>query len=178
MANKASELAGELAALRDFFAYNTFVRRKYLDLIVSLPKETIAKDRGASFPSILDIHTHILDVCKSWLHVYEEGEDLPELKGLSVSEVSALEAEVDDYMDDFMQRLSAEDLKKSFQYTVGKGKSKKVRTRILGDMLWHMIEEELQHRGELNALLWQDDIEPPVTSWFEWKESERRKAAR
>ena len=45
--------------------------------------------------------------------------------------------------------------------------------------LRHMVEEELQHRGELNALLWQDDIEPPVTDWFEWKkESGKRRTGR
>ena len=29
-----------------------------------------------------------------------------------------------------------------------------------GDICWHMVEEELQHRGEINALLWQMDIDP------------------
>ena len=42
------------------------------------------------------------------------------------------------------------------------------------DMLWHLVEEELQHRGELNALLWQEDIDPPVISWGEWKRQSRR----
>ena len=36
-------------------------------------------------------------------------------------------------------------------------------------MLWHLVEEELQHRGEVNALLWQINVDPPVTNWFDWK---------
>ncbi|MDH2900538.1 MAG: hypothetical protein PXY39_06160, partial [archaeon] len=60
-------------------------------------------------------------------------------------------------------------LSKSFQYTLGSGSRKKILIRSVREMLYHLIEEELQHRGELNALLWQDDIAPPVTSWFEWK---------
>jgi len=36
-------------------------------------------------------------------------------------------------------------------------------------MLWHMVEEELQHRGELNALLWQIDVDAPVFDWLDWK---------
>ena len=165
----ATELTGELSALRDFFACNTFVRKKYLSLISELPKKSLIKDRGASYPSILDIQTHIVDVCRSWLHVYETGEDLPDLKGLSIIQLKKLQKEVDNYMSDFMQKLRAEDLNKSFHNTLGTGRSKRVITRNVGAMLWHMIEEELQHRGELNALLWQDDIEPPVTSWFEWR---------
>jgi len=35
-------------------------------------------------------------------------------------------------------------------------------------VLWHLVEEELQHRGELNALLWQIDVEAPVMSWIDW----------
>ena len=172
----APDRAGELVSLRNFFAYNAFVRKKYLAMMVKLPKKTLAKDRGASFPTILDIHTHILDVCRSWLHVYETGEDLPELKGLSLSEVTKLEAEVDDYTDGFMRKLTAEDLNRSFRFKVGSGKEKRVLTLNLADMLWHLIEEELQHRGELNALLWQDDIDPPVTDWFDWKQESSKTA--
>lgn len=164
----------ELEALRDFFQYNTFVRKKYLGLISKLPEKTLTKDRGASFPSILDILTHVLDVYKSWFHVYETGEDLPELKGFSLDQVKKLEHEVDEYIFDFMKELKTQDLNKSFQYTRGTGKKKKVITRKLGDLLWHLVEEELQHRGELNALLWQDDIDPPVTSWFRWKKAIRK----
>ena len=161
----------ELEALQDFFEYNTFVRKKYLGMISKLPRKTLTKDRGASFPSILDILTHVLDVYKSWFHVYETGEDLPELKGFSLDQVKKLEHEVDRYIGDFMKELKTQDLNKSFQYTIGAGKKKRVITRRLGNMLWHLVEEELQHRGELNALLWQDDIDPPVTDWFSWKKA-------
>ncbi len=165
----------ELEALQDFFEYNTFVRKKYLRTISKLPRKTLTKDRGASFPSILDILTHVLDVYKSWFHVYETGEDLSELKGFSLDQVKKLEYEVDRYIGDFMGELKVQDLNKSFQYTIGAGKKKRVITRTLGNMLWHLVEEELQHRGELNALLWQDDIDPPVTSWFRWKKAIRKR---
>jgi hypothetical protein len=36
-------------------------------------------------------------------------------------------------------------------------------------MLWHLVEQELQYRGELNALFWQIDIDPPITDWLDWK---------
>jgi uncharacterized damage-inducible protein DinB len=164
-----AELAGELAALREFFAYNMFVRKKYVNLIAKLPKKTLTKDRGASYPSILDIQTHILDVCKSWLHACETGEDLPAPKGLSVAQVKKFGEEVNENIEIFMKKLKPEDLNKSFQFHPDNGK--RLVTQNIRYMLWHMIEEELQHRGELNALLWQDDIEPPVTSWFKWKKA-------
>ena len=169
------ELAGELKALRDVFAYNTFVRKKYLSFIAKLPEKTLAKDRGASFPSILDIFTHILDDHKFWIYCYETGkQDLPEIKGLSLDEVKKFEEEVDDSIDRFMRKLNPSQLHKPFGFTVGHGKDKGKKTKwSLYGMLWHEVEEELQHRGEINALLWQDDIDPPVTSWYRWEKEAR-----
>ncbi len=176
LSNKSDpELSGELQALRDVFEYNTFVRKRYLGFITRLPEGTLTKDRGASHPSILDIFVHILDVYKSWFHTYRTGkQDLPEIKGLSLSQTKELEVEVDAYIHDFMARLRAQDINRSFQFAVGDGEDKgKLVTWNLKGMLWHQVEEELQHRGEINALLWQDDIDPPVTSWYRWEKAQR-----
>ena len=170
------ELEGELQALREVFAYNTFVRKRYLEFLSTLPQETLLKDRGASHPSILDIFVHVLNVYKEWFHTYETGkQDLPEAKGLSLSQVKALEAEMDAYIGNFMERLRPQGILESFQFTVGDGEDKgSVITWSLKGMLWHQAMEELQHRGEINALLWQEDIDPPVTSWYRWEKTLER----
>jgi uncharacterized damage-inducible protein DinB len=168
----------ELEALKDWFDYNAFVRKRYLEFIARLPENVITKDRGASFPSILDIFTHVLDVYKSWFHIYETGENLPDVEGLSLAQVKALEREIDSYVTNFMGKTTSKDLNNSFQFTVGKGKKKRLVKRKLVDMLWHLVEEELQHRGELNALLWQDEIDLPVTSWSKWKDEKARNTNR
>jgi uncharacterized damage-inducible protein DinB len=155
----------ELTAIRDWFDYNTFVREKYMTLLSSLKPEILNKDRGASFPSVLDIHVHILDVIKSWFHVYETGQDLPEIKGLGIEAVRKLENEVDDYVAEFMSNLDKKKLYGTFRFSSGEN----LVERQLSEMLWHLVEEELQHRGEMNALLWQENIDPPITSWSKWK---------
>ena len=65
----------------------------------------------------------------------------------------------------FVEGLSQSDLDKTFDSSDGT-KTWRISFR---QMLWHLVEEELQHRGEMNALLWQDDIDPPVTDWLDWK---------
>ena len=35
-------------------------------------------------------------------------------------------------------------------------------------ILMHMIEEELQHRGEINCMFWQQSIDPPIVEYGEW----------
>jgi uncharacterized damage-inducible protein DinB len=122
---------------------------------------------------MLDIFAHVLDVYKSWFCAYRTGkQDTAEIKRLSLGETKKLEAEVDRYIENFMRKLKPEDVGKPFQFTVGSGPDKgRLVTWNLKGLLWHMIAEDLQHRGEINALLWQEDIDPPVTSWWRWEEA-------
>ena len=69
----AQELAGELQSVREVFAYNTFVRKRYLAFFDQLSKETLTKDRGASYPSILDIFVHVLNDRSAWFYTYRTG---------------------------------------------------------------------------------------------------------
>lgn len=40
------------------------------------------------------------------------------------------------------------------------------RTTIVKDVLIHVITEELHHRGEIIAILWQINIQPPDMGWL------------
>ncbi len=175
--NSRGELAGELRALREMFAYNMFVRKKYLAFFSTLSKDTLVKDRGASHPSILDIFVHKLNDYSFWFYTYRTGKQgggvVPELTKIrSLADIRKLETKIDRYIVNFMRKLKPEDISKPFSFTVSSGPEQgQLITWTLKGMLWHMVEEELQHRGEINALLWQDDIDPPVTSWWRWEQA-------
>jgi uncharacterized damage-inducible protein DinB len=79
------------------------------------------------------------------------------------------EEEIAAYLSSLIQRLTPSDLEKSFEFCYGQGKRKRKGKVILANVLWHLVEEELQHRGEINALLYQENIDPPITNWFYWK---------
>jgi uncharacterized damage-inducible protein DinB len=40
------------------------------------------------------------------------------------------------------------------------------RTSLVKDVLIHVFTEELHHRGEIIAILWQMDIQPPDMGWL------------
>jgi uncharacterized damage-inducible protein DinB len=40
------------------------------------------------------------------------------------------------------------------------------RKYIARDVLLHILTEELHHRGEIIAILWQQDLQPPGMSWL------------
>jgi len=158
----------EIELLREWYRYNSFVRKKYLSSIFDrIPEQERYRDGGASFPSIVDIFMHTIDGYRIWF-IYAYHDRLAEYqkrirdRKYTRDEVEAEEQKVNSYVLGFINALTDADLTRSFVFKEGEEQFRRVRIR---DMLWHMVEEELQHRGELNALFWQLGINPPVTGW-------------
>jgi len=145
------------------------VRKKYLDALEKLPEVEVTRDRGASFPSMIDIVAHTLDAYMSWLHRYQGKVRDPSMrlrgKVRTLPQLREEEKRVDSTVLNFVEGLRPSDLDTTFE-TSDNGHSWQ---NTLRQMLWHLVEEELQHRGELNALLWQIDVDAPVFDWMDWK---------
>lgn len=154
-------MTSELDLIRDLYRYNAKGRRGYIRKIWRLPPKERYRDRGASFPSMVDIYMHILDAYRWWFitivqkkgpfdeyplgHRYTRGEAIRETNKL------------DRMLNKILRDLRPADLGRKFGFP-HPGREKVTLRRILV----HMIEEELQHKGELNALLWQIDVDAPV----------------
>ena len=169
----------EISQIRQWYAYNSEVRKKYLKTLSDLPLRALHKDRGASFPSLLDIFVHTLDAYKWWLfYAYRDrAADMKRMAGKiqTVAQARKYDREVDKMVSGFMRRLDSRALSSTFQFTYPPGHPRgsglrKVRTR---DMVLQLIAEDLQHRGELNGLLWQMDAEVPFTSFIDWNQRRR-----
>ncbi len=176
----------ELDSLKECYRYNSYVRKKYLQALEKLPKDELVRDRGASYPSILEIFIHVLGAYRYWLmnkYPNLSKEEIERLEDESSSkypklfkeegrlkdaldEAKELEKEVDSFVMNFIEKLDDEKLASTFEITT---RSRKKEELTVSQMLWHLVEEELQHRGELNALFWQIDIDPPQTGWLDWK---------
>jgi uncharacterized damage-inducible protein DinB len=166
----------ELESIREWYRYNSYVRKKYLKVIFEkVPKGELYKDRGASFPSIVDIFSHILDAYRYWfVYVYNSnlGKHHPSWRRKKYTQrtLGEYESKIDRLVLKVVEELKPGCLDRRLR--------SRDRTETLREMLLHMAEEELQHRGELNAMLWQMDIEPPITDWIDWKREAAKKAAR
>jgi len=157
----------ELDLIKEFYRYNSYVRKKYLKALEKLPREELVRDRGASDPSMLDIFVHVLGAYEYWL--MNRYPALPK-EGFE-NEVNTLEGAIeeerklDSLILNFVEGLDDQKIETSFETSDSTD-----RWRFtVKQMLWHLVEEELQHRGELNALFWQMNIDPPVTDWLDWK---------
>ncbi len=160
----------ELAVMRAWMDWNTRSRREYLEALLLLPEAERRKDRGASWGSLQDIFLHVLEDHLWWFeHVISGRPAAADLVGRDVSEsdLRRFLRRVDRDVKSVMNPLKPSDLGRylTVQGIAGNGKPYKM-TLTLADVVWHMLEEELQHRGEMNALFWQLDVDPPVRAWF------------
>jgi len=151
--------------VKELLEYNKQVRQRYLQALASIPWEELTRNREASFNSIRNIFVHSLKAIDHWLDVllkehnyrakqYEEYTNLEEIR------------EYKDYVEGRMQKfldtsLSSE-LFDKFVIRNDLGETVEVTAE---DVLIHLFEEEVHHRGELIALLWQMNIEPPLMGW-------------
>ncbi len=169
----------ELDALRTFYRFNATVRRQYLDAILRLPPAERLRDRGASYPSLQEIYAHVLDSHRYWFELVPQDRaqealslELP-ARELTEPQLRAATDAVDLLVNNFLRPLQESDLghEITFRPWAPEGAPRHEKQVLVADLLWHMVEEELQHRGELNALLWQMDVDPPLGTLALWHKS-------
>jgi uncharacterized damage-inducible protein DinB len=159
-------MRSEYETIRELYRYNSVVRRKYLRAIWKLPPRQRYKNRGGSYPSIVDIYMHVLDAYRWWfISVYGNGktfEEYPLGQRYTKSQAEKETKAVDRLLQKVVREVGPRGLSKTLRWRGRRPFRISVR-----NMLLHMVEEELQHRGEMNALLWQIDVDPPVTGFGE-----------
>ena len=151
--------------VRKLLEYNEIVRHRYFESFTRLSWDEFTKNREASFHSIRNIFVHTLGAMDYWLdflqrqnlHSEREYEEYR-----TFEQVRAYMEHVEKRMQDYLDSLSIEGLKKTYTVTGDDDKTMKITAE---DVLIHVFEEEVHHRGELIALLWQMGIEPPSMGW-------------
>jgi len=167
-------MVSEIETIRSWFAYIAEARRGYLETFSKLPLAELSRDRGASHPTLLDIFGHSQGALYFWMKDCARFEFPPQEPDLSTPPSLADVKKDERYIQAQIQRIMAEltesDLTRTVHRVKGRGSPHDCDVPIR-EVLWHLVEEELQHRGELNALLWQIDVEAPVFSWIDWDHS-------
>jgi uncharacterized damage-inducible protein DinB len=163
--------------LERMLVYHSWARNKYLDLFEKLPWRVLTRKRGATFESIRNVHLHVMAAYAYWLIEYFGQKQLrPVLRQLddkrwdrilSVEQVREIDRKVDAAARAAARRLGPNDFDR--KKTVGRFRGVRM-TATPREVLWHLVEEDFLHHGEILCMLWQDDIEPPYTGvwWFEY----------
>lgn len=164
-------MESELEIIRAWFTYLADTRRGYLETFAKLPPAELTRDRGASFPSLLDIFAHSQGALYFWMKdcarfpfPAQEGDpNAPTTMDTLTKDETYIQTQI----RRVMAELTEAELDRTIPRQKGKGSSHDCQVPVR-EALWHLVEEELQHRGEMNALLWQIDVNAPVASWISW----------
>ena len=151
--------------VRKLLEYNENVRHRYFETLTRLSWGEFTENREASFHSIRNIFVHTLSAIDYWLDFLQNVNLRSKRKydeyG-TFDEVRAYMEHVEKRTHEYMDSLSKEGLDKTYR---GKDDDGKISEVTAEDILIHVFEEEVHHRGELIALLWQMNVEPPPMGW-------------
>lgn len=150
--------------IKDLLTYNDAERRAFFKAFSELSWDEFTKNREASFHSIRNIFIHTLNATDYWLDFLQK-ENLRSKKKFeeykTLKEIGDYMQHVENRMNKYIKSLSPEDLKKKYR---GR-KEGSDETVTAEDLLVHVFEEEVHHRGELIALFWQIGIKPPLIGY-------------
>ena len=151
--------------VKELLEYNETVRHRYFESFTKLSWDEFTKNREASFNSIRNIFVHTLGAIDYWLDSLQKQNLHSERKFdeyRTFNDVRTYMEHVEKRMHTYLHSLSPKGLKKTYKVTGDNHKTTKITAE---DVLIHLFEEEVHHRGELIALSWQMDIDPPAMGW-------------
>jgi uncharacterized damage-inducible protein DinB len=139
--------------------------------MAEIPWEAVTESSGASFDSIRDIFIHSLQAEQFWIRRLSgkntEGIiGAPFAKYTGVNSIQEFADKVEAETNEYLEKLTNQRLQSVFEY---KGRDGNVNRNETEDILMHIIEEEIHHRGEILCIYWQHDIPPPYISYTTYK---------
>ena len=155
-----------MVEVKQLLEYNEKVRHRYFEALSKLPWNEFVKNREASFHSLRNIFIHTLGAIDYWLDFLQSQKsshkEFDEYQ--TFQDVRDRMEYIEKRMQGYLNSLPIGGLEKKYTVTNDANETIEVTAE---DVLIHVFEEEVHHRGELIALLWQMGIEPPLMGWKE-----------
>lgn len=151
--------------VKQLLEYNEEVRHKYFEALAKLPWKEFTANREASFHSLRNIFIHTLGAVDYWLdflqkqnqHSHKKFEEYK-----TIQDVKAYMENVETRTHSYLKALPTNGLQTKYPVKNDANETVEITAE---DVLIHVFEEEIHHRGELIALLWQIGVEPPLMGW-------------
>ena len=155
---------------RELFAYNHNVRQEYINAFKkTLTWQEMTRNHETAWLSLKDTLLHIIWVEDSWINYSIQDMEDPNRpfnysKYQTWESIEEYNSKVTSKVDKYLFNIEQEDLDKKVHRVNNDGGVR--RTSMVKDVLIHVVTEELHHRGEMIAILWQMDIQPPDMGWL------------
>jgi len=152
----------------EMYAYMKRVRTSFAQKLSELPWDEVNKNREASFYSMKNILLHMIDN-EDWIvnyAIYEKSSDYKRKKSEEYTNMqSVLDhlSQVEKKTESFLAKTTDKDFQRRVKFVLSSGASFDLSVE---ECLFQSFTEQLYHLGELIALMWQDNVEPPPMQWF------------
>ncbi|MHB8566519.1 MAG: DinB family protein [Nitrososphaerales archaeon] len=157
-----------MLSIQELYQYSSRVRRRFANKLFELPWEEVNKNREASFYSMKNILIHMIDN-EDWIVNWVIHNKSQEYKRVKAEEYTDMKLvmlhldEVEGRTREYLARADDQELKRRVNFVLSSGKAFDLSVE---ESLFQSFTEQIYHTGELIALLWQDNLEPPQMQWF------------
>jgi uncharacterized damage-inducible protein DinB len=155
-------------SIEELHQYPSRVRRKFANKLAELPWSEVEKNREASFYSMKNILLHMIDN-EDWIVnwvIRNRSKDYVRRKSEEYTSVKLIFdhlEEVEEKSRQYLAKLDYAELTRRVKLTTSAGQAFDLAVE---ECLFQSFTEQIYHLGELIALFWQDNIEPPKMQWF------------
>jgi uncharacterized damage-inducible protein DinB len=161
------------ATFRELFQYNFWARDRQLEACAPLTEEQFLRPLGGSFPAVRDTLGHLLGV--EWLYAERlEGRSPTAVPGgLEFTSVAALRArwlEVERQLRAAVERLDDRQLAESHTFKRINGQP---RTQACWETLYHLLNHQSYHRGQVTTQLRLLGVTPPSVDYYVYLDSRK-----
>lgn len=140
-----------------------------MEVLGKLPWEEVVKDRGASFNSLRNIYLHSVSVLDFYVnHLIQDDAKYPRINHDDYDNIEKIKKyleQVESNANTYLSGVTQVELSRKIERKFRDGST---ITVTVEDILIDLFQEETHHRGELIALLWQMDINPPHMGWSQY----------
>jgi uncharacterized damage-inducible protein DinB len=155
-------------SIDELHQYMSRVRSNFANKLAELPWSEVEKNREASFYSMKNILLHMIDN-EDWMVnwvIHNRSKDYARRKSEEYTNMKMVLdhlEEVEEKSIQYFTKTDVTELSRRVNFTTSAGKTFDLTVE---ECLFQSFTEQLYHLGELIALLWQDNIEPPKMQWF------------
>jgi uncharacterized damage-inducible protein DinB len=154
--------------IKELHEYSSRVRRNFANKLAELAWSEVEKNREASFYSMKSILIHMIDN-EDWMVnwvIHNKSGNYARKKSdeyASMKMILDYLTEVEERSRRYFAKIDDSELSRRVKFTTLAGQTFDLAVE---ECLFQSFTEQLYHIGELIALLWQDNVEPPKMQWF------------
>ena len=159
---------------RDLVRWNHAVRLRFARYFETLPWRVLRENHETSHLNIANVFMHGCNMEDWYLHYVlpKKAWAGPKYDGFRSARAMRVRVqEVNRKGERFLRTLKRPSLARPADLSaLGKDAAKDI---TLGDLLVELVTEDVHHRGEILAMLWRKDLQPPDVSFTGWAAAER-----